>query len=107
VTLAVNHPQATLPHSESNLGSVETKPGGAQDSNPYVAFCDDDIRWQAGALSQAADLLDAHPALASVAAVPGWNHDRCRTALYPTASAVQEPHVPKRDYVPFHAITFT
>jgi hypothetical protein len=33
-----------------------------------VAFCDDDVRWQAGALSGAADLLDAHPALASVTA---------------------------------------
>jgi hypothetical protein len=32
-----------------------------------VAFCDDS-RWQAGALTRAADLLDAHPGLASVTA---------------------------------------
>lgn len=33
---------------------------------PYIAFCDDDVWWEPGALRRAADLLDAHPAVASV-----------------------------------------
>jgi len=35
---------------------------------PYVAFCDDDSWWAPGALPRAADVLDAHPRLALVAA---------------------------------------
>lgn len=35
-------------------------------TTPYVAFCDDDTWWDPGALGRAADLLDAHPRLASV-----------------------------------------
>jgi GT2 family glycosyltransferase len=35
---------------------------------PYVAFCDDDSWWAPGALARAADVLDAHPDVALVAA---------------------------------------
>ncbi len=35
-------------------------------TTPYVAFCDDDTWWEPGALTRAADLLDAFPRLASV-----------------------------------------
>ncbi len=31
-----------------------------------MSFCDDDTRWQPGALSRATELLDAHPGLGSV-----------------------------------------
>ncbi|WP_248966303.1 glycosyltransferase family 2 protein [Sphaerisporangium perillae] len=35
---------------------------------PYVAFADDDSWWETGALGRAADVLDAHPRLAVLAA---------------------------------------
>jgi hypothetical protein len=44
------------------------QPGRAGGRHPYVAFCDDDLRWRPGSLGRAADLLDAHPRLASVPA---------------------------------------
>ncbi|HEX4259307.1 MAG TPA: glycosyltransferase, partial [Streptosporangiaceae bacterium] len=39
-----------------------------QVTTPYVAFCDDDTWWEPGALTLAADALDAHPDVASVTA---------------------------------------
>jgi GT2 family glycosyltransferase len=58
--------QVTLLRSERNLGAPGRNLAVRGIDTPYVAFCDDDTRWRAGALSRAADLLDAHPGLASV-----------------------------------------
>jgi GT2 family glycosyltransferase len=62
------YPQVTLLRGTANLGALGRNLAVRGITTPYVAFCDDDTRWQAGALSGAADLLDAHPALASVTA---------------------------------------
>ncbi|MPY85269.1 MAG: glycosyltransferase [Actinophytocola sp.] len=51
---------------EENLGAIARNHAVAECATEYVAFCDDDTRWQPGALTRAADLLDAHPGLASV-----------------------------------------
>ncbi|MGY2702084.1 glycosyltransferase family 2 protein [Nocardioides sp. HB32] len=51
-----------------NLGAVARNLGVAEASTPYVAFADDDSWWEPGALDRAAELFDAHPRLALVAA---------------------------------------
>lgn len=58
--------QVTLLRSEQNLGALGRNLAVRDIDTPYVAFCDDDTRWQPGALTRAASLLDAHPGLASV-----------------------------------------
>lgn len=52
----------------ANLGGAARTVGVRRRGEPYVAFSDDDSWWAPGALSRAADLLDAHPRLAVVAA---------------------------------------
>ncbi|MFF5719390.1 glycosyltransferase family 2 protein [Streptomyces buecherae] len=61
-------PQVRLVSPGRNLGAVGRTHGAAVLSTPYVAFSDDDSWWEPGALSRAADLLDAHPRLALIAA---------------------------------------
>jgi len=58
--------QVTLLPCDRNLGAVARNLAVRRVATPYVAFCDDDTSWQPGALRRAADLLDAHPLLASV-----------------------------------------
>jgi GT2 family glycosyltransferase len=60
--------QVRLLRSEHNLGALGRNLAVRNVDTPYVAFCDDDTWWQPGALTRAADLLDAHPGLASVTA---------------------------------------
>jgi GT2 family glycosyltransferase len=50
----------------ANLGAVGRNLGVRRTRTPYVAFCDDDTWWTPGALSRAADVLDAYPGLALV-----------------------------------------
>ncbi|NMH98382.1 glycosyltransferase family 2 protein [Pseudonocardia acidicola] len=64
--IARRHPGVTLIRSPRNLGAVARNIATERIATPYVAFCDDDTRWEPGALTRAADLLDAHPGLASI-----------------------------------------
>ena len=63
-----HHPQVRLIAARSNLGAVGRNLALRQVTTPYVAFCDDDTWWDPGALTGAADALDAHPDVASVTA---------------------------------------
>jgi GT2 family glycosyltransferase len=63
-----HHPQVRLLRPGRNLGAVGRNLAVRRIRTPYVAFCDDDSWWAPGALSGAADLLDRHPALATVTA---------------------------------------
>jgi GT2 family glycosyltransferase len=63
-----NHPEARVLELGRNLGAGARTEGVRLASTPYVAFSDDDSWWQSGALARAADLLDAYPRLALVAA---------------------------------------
>lgn len=58
--------EVRLLRSERNLGALGRNLAVRHLDTPYVAFCDDDTRWRPGSLRRAADLLDAHPGLASV-----------------------------------------
>lgn len=62
------HPEVTLLTPGENMGAVGRNLGVRQVDTPYVAFCDDDTWYDAGALARAADLLDAHPTVAVVTA---------------------------------------
>ncbi len=66
--VAAGYPRVRLVRSRSNLGALGRNLAVRGVQTRYVAFCDDDVRWQAGSLTRAADLLDANPALASVTA---------------------------------------
>ena len=61
-------PAVELVRCAANLGAAGRNAGVACVQTPYVAFCDDDTWWAAGALARASDLLDAHPRLALVSA---------------------------------------
>ncbi|MBW8805848.1 MAG: glycosyltransferase [Catenulisporales bacterium] len=60
------YPQVRLSVSHDNLGAAARNHAAASARTPYIAFCDDDIWWEPGALSRAADHLDRHRRLAAV-----------------------------------------
>lgn len=60
------YPEMTLIEADRNLGAVGRNLAARVVRTPYIAFCDDDTWWQPGALSRAADLLDAHCRVAAV-----------------------------------------
>lgn len=60
-------PQVELVCCSSNQGAAARNAGVRRVRTPYVAFCDDDTWWEAGALTLAANLLDKHARLGVVA----------------------------------------
>jgi GT2 family glycosyltransferase len=58
------HAGVTLVRTQRNLGAAARNLGVRAAATRYVAFCDDDVYWHAGALDQACDVLDAHPRVA-------------------------------------------
>jgi GT2 family glycosyltransferase len=64
--VAREHPTVRLIRLPTNRGAVARNIAVRSVTTPYVAFCDDDTRWQPGALTRAVELLDRYPALASV-----------------------------------------
>jgi GT2 family glycosyltransferase len=61
-------PHIRLVEPGRNLGAQARNIGVRLATTPYVAFADDDSWWARGALERAADVLDAHPRLAVLAA---------------------------------------
>lgn len=61
-------PGVELVRCDRNLGAAGRNAGVARVSTQYVAFCDDDTWWEAGALAHAADQLDAHPRIGAISA---------------------------------------
>ncbi len=66
--LAAGCPHVHYRRLPGNAGAAARNVGVRAATTPYVAFSDDDSWWERGALSRAADLLDAHPRLGLVAA---------------------------------------
>jgi len=62
------HPGVDVVELGANRGAPARNVGVARAATPYVAFADDDSWWAPGALTRAADVLDAHPRLAVLAA---------------------------------------
>ncbi|HET6561986.1 MAG TPA: glycosyltransferase [Marmoricola sp.] len=63
-----HHPDVDVVELHANHGSTARNIGVERARTPYVAFADDDSWWAPGALGRAADVLDAHPRLAVLAA---------------------------------------
>ncbi|GAA3183938.1 glycosyltransferase family 2 protein [Nonomuraea roseoviolacea] len=61
-------PHVTVVEAGRNLGAPARNVGVRMAGTPYVAFADDDSWWAPGALARAADVLDACPRLAVLAA---------------------------------------
>jgi GT2 family glycosyltransferase len=64
--VAARFPGVELIRSDRNLGGAGRNLAVDRVRTRYVAFCDDDTRWQPGSLTRAVRLLDDHPHLASV-----------------------------------------
>ena len=67
-TVRRRYPEVEVIRLSSNMGCGARTVGLQQAETPYVAFSDDDSWWSPGALARAAELLDAFPRLALVAA---------------------------------------
>ncbi|WP_083812451.1 glycosyltransferase family 2 protein [Pusillimonas sp. T7-7] len=66
--IAAQFPSVMLIRARRNLGGAARNIGAAYAHTPYIAFCDDDIRWEPGALERAAATLDAAPDVAVLSA---------------------------------------
>jgi GT2 family glycosyltransferase len=64
--IAERLPSVEIIPLEENLGAAGRNLGLERVDTPFVAFCDDDTWWEPGSLRRAADLLEAHPRLATV-----------------------------------------
>ncbi|MEV6963168.1 glycosyltransferase [Streptomyces sp. NPDC051207] len=99
--VARHHPQVRLLRPGRNLGAVGRNLAVRRVRTPYVAFCDDDSWWAPGALSGAADLLDRHPALATVTAriivEPDGTDD-------PITEELRDSPLPRPDWLPGPAL---
>ncbi|MET9544270.1 glycosyltransferase family 2 protein [Streptomyces sp. NPDC006627] len=99
--VARHHPSVRLLRPGRNLGAVGRNLAVREVRTPYVAFCDDDSWWAPGALAGAADLLDRHPALATVTArilvEPGGTED-------PITEELRDSPVPGPDWLPGPAL---
>ena len=62
------HPEVRVIRLDENLGGAGRNIGVRAAETPYVAFSDDDSWWLPGALSRAADLMDADPRLGLIQA---------------------------------------
>jgi GT2 family glycosyltransferase len=66
--VTARYPGVTVVRLPANLGAAGRNSGVAVTPRTYIAFSDDDSWWAPGALGWAADLFDAHPKLAVIAA---------------------------------------
>jgi GT2 family glycosyltransferase len=99
--VAAAHPDLLLIRSARNLGAVARNVAVEEVTTPYVAFCDDDTWWEPGALARAADLLDAHPPLASVTGLILLGHGPREDPITPE---LRHSPVPAPDWLPGPAL---
>ena len=59
-------PAVMLIRSRRNIGAAARNIAVAYAHTPYVAFSDDDMRWEPGALEKAVAIMDANPGIAVV-----------------------------------------
>ena len=101
-----DHPDATLIEPGTNLAAAGRTLGVRAATTPYVAFSDDDSWWEPNALRRAADVLDAHPTLALVAAhilVGEEAHDDPVCAAMARSPLPDAPDIPGRTVLGFLA----
>jgi GT2 family glycosyltransferase len=99
--VASHHPGVRLVRSKENLGAIGRNVGVQLAQTPYVAFCDDDTWYDAGALAHAADVLDAHPTLA---VVTGSIYVEPGSRLDPICEELAASPLPRPDGLPGHPL---
>lgn len=62
------HPDVEVLRRDRSAGAAARNDAVRRATTPYVAFVDDDSGWASGALDRAADVFDAHPQVALIAA---------------------------------------
>jgi GT2 family glycosyltransferase len=94
-------PQVDVLALSWNAGAVGRNLGVERLRTPYVAFCDDDTWWEPGSLTEAADVLDAHPRLgvvnARIIVEPGARDD-------PIVAELRDSPVQGPDWLPGPAL---
>jgi N-acetylglucosaminyl-diphospho-decaprenol L-rhamnosyltransferase len=85
-----------------NRGAAGRNVGVALVDTPYVAFAEDDSWYEPGALRAAADILDAHPAIALINAHVTVGEERRPEPLH--EDMVQTPIAGRRPDLPGHRI---
>ncbi|MCD0506262.1 glycosyltransferase family 2 protein, partial [Bordetella petrii] len=86
-------PGLDLVRTGANLGAAARNLGVRQAGTEYVAFCDDDTRWEPGALETAVNILDAAPEIAVLNAQVLLG-DEAR--LDPACAAMEESPLPEQ-----------
>jgi len=95
-------PQVDVVSLDENRGAAGRNVGVAAVDTPYVAFAEDDSWYEPGALRAAADILDAHPAIALINAHVSVGEDRRPEPLH--ADMVGTPIAGRRPDLPGHRI---
>ncbi len=94
-------PSVTLLAFADNMGAIGRNRAIELVTTKYVAFCDDDTRWQPGALTIGAKLLSDYPSLGSVTGkclvAPGLDED-------PITPEFRDSPVPGPDWLPGPAL---
>ncbi|NYT60170.1 glycosyltransferase [Alcaligenaceae bacterium] len=67
-SISERFPSVMLIRARRNLGGAARNIGAAYVHTPYIAFSDEDTRWETGALERAAEILDAAPDVAVLGA---------------------------------------
>lgn len=93
---AVGHefPGVMLIRSRRNIGAAARNIAVAYAHTPYIAFSDDDMRWEPGALQTAVSIMDNNPSIAVVSGCIGeadsGRIDRDRLAMMPGPTLHQD-----------------
>lgn len=95
--IAERFPDIRLLRLSSNHGGAARNAGVAAVDRPYVAFCDDDVFWEPGALRCGADLMDGHARLGLIAAKVLVGR---RDALDPTCDEMARSPLPRDPALP-------
>lgn len=62
------YPSVQIIPLRENLGAYARTIGVKESSEPYIAFCDDDLWWESGSIAQGCEVLDRYPKVAIVVA---------------------------------------
>lgn len=103
--VATTFPRIMLIRARRNLGAAGRNIGVAFAKTPYVAFCDNDIRWDPGSLERAVALLDETPNLAVVSArvqIGATQHPE-PACICMAQSPLQDEHLPGPQLINFMA----
>lgn len=103
--VAKEFPAALLIRSRRDIGAAARNIAVAYVHTPYVAFCDDDMQWEPGALQRAVEVLDRHPqvGLLNAAVLEGSEGRLDPLCARMAASPLDREHLPGPQLLGFMA----